>query len=463
LTEIRGEVSKSTPSLSEFDPQAIPWQFELIRDIRSRFSYSLGFHDILLSGTVGSAKSMVGVHVGLTHCLLYPGARLALARRSMPDLKDTVFNKVLEHIGDDLMEGKDYWVNSSRAQIKFRNGSSIISRSWGDRQAKKARSLDLSALLIEEVTENDEEDKEAIDELKMRIGRCAGVPEAWCIGMTNPDSPSHWAYKEYFNSKNPLKHVYLSNLDQNPFLPSWYKSNLLANLDPKMARRMVGGEWIEIQGEVVYYEYLKDQNFRDAEYKINPNVPIRVSFDFNIGDGKPLSAIFFQKVGDEFHFFDESVIHSARTVETCEDAAARGLFNHDTVYLVHGDATGKARSTQSKQSNYEIISEFLANHRRPDGRPVHYKMQVLKSNPPIRDRHKRMNSYFKNALGITRAWVYRNCKVADEGFRLTKLKKGGQYIEDDSKAFQHITTAAGYGLMTSLLFEDSKPQGTEEL
>jgi hypothetical protein len=28
--------------------------------------------------------------------------------------------------------------------------------------------------------------------------------------------------------------------------------------------------------------------------------------------------------------------------------------------------------------------------------------------------------------------------------KLTALKKGAEYIEDDSKEYQHITTAAGY-------------------
>lgn len=453
----------STPSLSEFDPKVIPWQYDLIKDVRRNFDYSQGFHDILLSGTVGSAKSMVGVHLGLTHVLKFPGAKLGLARRAMPDLKDTVFNKILEHIGNDLVEGRDYWVNGSRAQVRFRNGSQIISRSWGDRQAKKARSLDLSALLIEEVTENDDEDKEAIDELKMRIGRVQGVPEAWCIGMTNPDSPAHWAYKEYFNSSNPLKHVYLSSLDQNPFLPSWYKDNLLRNLDSKMAERMVYGKWIEIKGEVVYYEYDKDLNFIDREYVISPDHPIRMAWDFNIGEDKPLSTILFQYIGGEFHFFDEVVIDSARTAEGLDEMAGRGLLEWPNKYIVHGDATGKARSTQSKVSNYEIIREYLANYKQKSGRAIDFDILVPKSNPPIRTRHMTVNGYFKNAKNETRAWLYRRCSTADEGFRLTKLKKGGQYIEDDSKPFQHITTAAGYGILSALSMEESTPQRTVEL
>jgi hypothetical protein len=461
-------VISGTPSLSQFDPAAIPWQLDLIKDVRKKFDYSGGFHDVLLSGTVGSAKSMVGAHLALTHCLLYPGARLCLARRSMPDLKDTIFSKVLEHIGDDLREGRDYWVNANRGQIAFRNKSKIISRSWGDRKAKKARSLDLSALLIEELTENeDEEDRMAIEELKMRLGRVASVKENWCIAMTNPDSPAHWAYKYYFESQDPNRHVLLSTLDQNPFLPSWYKESLLRNLDPKTADRMVYGKWIEIKGEVVYHCYDRAVNFRKSKYTVDLRYPIRIGWDFNIGEGKPLSLILFQYIDGAFHWFDEVVVHSAITEEACAELAARGLLDYDTLYIIHGDATGKARSTQAKHSNYEIIRQFLNQHvvSRPGQVPrrLRHEQQVLVSNPPIRERHRQVNAYFKNALGEVRSFVYQDCKTADEGFRLTKLKKGGQYVEDDSQSYQHITTAAGYGLLTTLLISQSKPQGTEEL
>lgn len=453
-----------TPSLSEFDPKAIPWQLDLIKNVRRNFNYQNGFHDVLLSGTVGSAKSMAGCHLALTHCLLYPGARLCLARRSMPDLKDTIFSKILEHIGKDLKEGRDYWVNESRAQIHFRNKSKIISRSWGDRKAKKARSLDLSALLIEELTENeDEADRQAIEELKMRLGRVAGVPENWCIAMTNPDSPAHWAYKYYFESQSENRHVILSTLDENPFLPPWYKESLLRNLDPKTAERMVYGRWIEIKGEVVYHSYEREVNFKNYAYRVDPNHPIRISWDFNIGEGKPLSLVLFQYIDGVFHFFDEVVIHSAITEDSCAELAARGLLDYDALYLIHGDATGRARSTQSKHSNYEIIRQFLLNYQTPDGRRPKFEFQVLRSNPPIRERHRQVNSHFKNALGDVRAYVYSPCKVTDEGFRLTKLKKGGQYIEDDSASYQHITTAAGYGMLSCLIFGQSKGQRSEEL
>ena len=86
-------------------------------------------------------------------------------------------------------------------------------------------------------------------------------------------------------------------------------------------------------------------------------------------------------------------------------------------------------------------------------------MQVPRSNPPVRTRHNIVNAYCQNDLGQHRLTVYAKCKTLDKGLRLTALKKGGSYIEDDSKPYQHITTALGYGVVyTSKLNEKKNNQ-----
>ena len=69
------------------------------------------------------------------------------------------------------------------------------------------------------------------------------------------------------------------------------------------------------------------------------------------------------------------------------------------------------------------------------------------ANPPIRTRHIMMNGQLKNANGKTNIKITKNCKFCIKGLRLSKLKDGGNYIEDDSDDFQHITTAMGYAVV----------------
>jgi len=452
--------AKGSPTLIEFDPTIIPYQYEVIKSVRKTFDYSIGTHEILLSGSVGSAKSILMAHVAVTHCLLNSGACLGIGRRAMPDLKDTIFRDICDHIQSDLVEGKDFEINETRASIKFRNGSKIVSRSWSDKKYKKWRSLKLSAAIVEELTENNLEDKEAYDEMKMRVGRVPGVTENFIISATNPDDPSHWAYKYWELGRNKpskkTRHVYYSVTTDNPFLPPQYISQLEEDLDPLMAQRMIHGRWIRISGETIYHQYTKEHNFRDEKYVVNQREPVHISFDFNIGEGKPMSCVLSQFIGGSFHFFNEVIVHGARTQDIMEELANRELLEYDTKYYIFGDATGKSRDTRSKLSDYDIIRDFLTKYQqkplRQGGsyRRLNFQQRVPLANPPIRLRHNTVNSYMKNAKGQHRLFVYKDAPTLDEGFSLTKLMKNGNYIEDDGPScpYQHCTTAAGYNIIT---------------
>lgn len=441
----------STPSISEFDPRKIPMQWQVIKDVRWNFDYDLGFHTILLSGAVGSSKSLLMAHLAVTHCLLNKNAHFGLGRLTMPDLKATLLQTIIDHLSgeENLIEGKHWKHNEQKGSIVFSTGSKITSISWADKKFKKPRSQAYTAFAIEEITESDENYKEFYPEIRQRLGRLSHVKEKFLIAACNPDSPGHWVYKEFIEKKSPTHHVYYSKTADNPFLPETYLKQLEESLDPKMARRMLYGEWIEIAKDIIYHQYSAEHNYRDAEYVVNPFVPIRISHDFNIGEGKPMSAVLSQYYNDEFHFFDEVVIEGARTLDIYEELALRGYFEKQNAFFIHGDASGKHKDTRSITSDYDLIRKFLSNYRKKDGSPIQFVIDVPLANPPIRARHNRVNAYCLNLEGRRRLFVYKKAKTLHQGLRLTELKKGGQYVEDDSKPFQHITTAAGYGIMST--------------
>ncbi len=432
----------STPSFTEFNPSIVPYQLRVSDDVDA-FDYSLGAHEVLLSGSVGSAKSILMAHLVVRHCVENDRARACLGRKSMPDLKETILALVLEHLEGDFIEGVDYIHNETKGKIIFKNGSEIISRSWADRKYKKARSLRLSMAVFEELTENDTQDKEAYDEIKMRVGRLPHIKQNLIISATNPDSPRHWAYKYFILSDSKTRHVYYSKTEENPFLPKQYIEQLKTDLDEKMARRMLHGEWIEIQSESIYYAYNRERNYIDAPYKINPSLPIGVTFDFNIGEGKPFSACCFQYDGNAFHVFKEIIIQGARTLDACDELANSGILDMPHMFKVYGDATGRARSTKSLHSDYDLITKFFSNYN--SGR-LRWELCVPRDNPPIRERHNMVNAYCYNAHKQVRLFVY-HCPTVDEGLRLTSFKKGGALVEDDSNSYQHVTTALGYAMV----------------
>ena len=442
----------SEPFLEGFDPYAIPMQGELI-DLLADWNYQDSTPEILLSGAYGSSKSIIMAHIAIVHCLTFPGAVVLLGRKALPDLKATIFNEIVEHLQTpSLEEGKHFTVRETTAQIKFFNGSKIISTSWSDRKYKKFRSLKISMFILEEGTENDSKDKEAFMNIKARLRRLPHVPQNILLVATNPDSPEHWLY-DYFieGSKNfESRKVLYSVTTENPFLDAVYVKQLMRDLSHKESLRYIYGQWVSINEEVIYSEYDENKNFINKKYKVNTAYPIYLSFDFNIALNKPMSMLLAQYIDDQLHVFEECVIHSARTDDVMEDLDERGLLDFNCTYIVTGDAAGKHRDTRSKRTDYDIIYEYLQNKEIP------YIRKVPPSNPPIRKRHNLVNAYLKNSLGEHRIFLYKPCKMLSKGLKLTKLKEGSNYVEDDSFEWQHITTALGYCLTTIKKSENRK-------
>lgn len=429
----------STPTIAEFDPRAIPMQAQVLRDIE-RFDYSLGPHEILLSGSVGSAKSILLAHIGVRHCIENMHAGVMIGRRALPDLKDTLYKKFLEHMAS--VPDSYYRNYDSTARIDWSNGSSIIARSWADKRYYKMRSLELSLALYEELTENVGDDAQAYIEGSLRVGRLPHIKRPLMVSATNPDSPSHWVYERFIEpnsggKKHPTRHVYYSRTEDNPFLPESYVNNLKASLDPMMAKRMLEGLWIELRTDVIYYAYKSARQYRKEKWKPRPETTISISFDFNIGEGKPMSAVAMCYEDGCFHIFEEVIVEGARTDDALDEFFNRGIIRQGPYYEIDGDATGKARHTNSKKSDYDIIRERLQR----EGIRFGYKVRL--SNPAIRARHNLVNAYCENTLGQTRLYVW-NCPTVDKGLRLTAMKKGASASEDDTKPWQHVTTAIGY-------------------
>jgi hypothetical protein len=144
-------------------------------------------------------------------------------------------------------------------------------------------------------------------------------------------------------------------------------------------------------------------------------------------------------------------MQSFRTEDMLEECWSRGDLDYDVTYVINGDATGKHRDTRSKHSDYEIIRMFLANAKTRDGkRSIRFRFDVPLSNPKIRERHNIVNGILHNANGDRRLIVYGDAPVVHEGLMLTRLKPGADYIEDDTKPYQHVTTALGYGIIADL-------------
>lgn len=411
----------------------------------------------------------MAAHLAITHCLLYSDAEFLLGRQAMPRLKDTVIKKILDHLkGSCLKEGKHFKHNKTTGEIDFSpcGGGRMITLSWADKDYEKFRSYEFSAGWIEELTENDSNMAKGFHtEMIARIGRInannSNVRENFVLYSTNPSDPDHFAFDYFFTggrrvgnylSNHELRHVFFSLTTQNVFLPKWYIPSLRERYDSKMIKRLLEGQWLFINTDVIYYEYNPDDHFILEDSKIDPSLPIILSFDFNISKGKPMSSVCMQYDGDKFRIIDEVAVEGARTQDSIEEWAGRGYFDHkyNPPIIIMGDATGRRGDSRGKNSDYSIIEKFLANYNRKDGEPLNFEIDVPTINPPIRERHNKVNGQLRSSTGKISISIDRRCKTVNKGLLGGKLKEASKYVEDQTSQGMDIAVALGYGICTAL-------------
>lgn len=191
----------------------------------------------------------------------------------------------------------------------------------------------------------------------------------------------------------------------------------------------------------VYYAFERAANVTKS-IEVDPGVPVYWSHDFNIALGKPMSSCFFQVregldrkgyARKEIHVFDELLQENTSVEEICKKVNEKPWWNSTLMWKITGDAAGKQRSAQNRQSCYDVLREGgFSSHLVPP------------ANPPIRHRHRTLNSLCKSAAGDHRLFIHPRCKNLIKGLETVTMKEGNQ-LEEQETYEQHVTTALGYG------------------
>ncbi len=92
----------SKPYFSGFNPEVIKSQFQAFGILENWDYENKGVCELLLSGSLGSSKSMFMAYYAILHCLTYSGARTAICRRSMPALRKTIYLECIQMLEGDI-------------------------------------------------------------------------------------------------------------------------------------------------------------------------------------------------------------------------------------------------------------------------------------------------------------------------------------------------------------------------
>jgi hypothetical protein len=286
-------------------------------------------------------------------------------------------------------------------------------------------------------------DKSAWETLNGRLGRGEGTlpGQAVITSSINRNHPFNWVYDTFSDpDRSPeLQQLYKAirclTADNNSLDPDYLRS-LEASYTPELAALELRGEYISAT-EGLIFRYFKRTAHIDGGIKYNPNLPLHLSFDFN---HSPACAIAAQSIGNSLLVLREWYFLNSDTFELAEAVGnwAKSLPGTITPYgvpanpvFVYGDASGSARSSNSKTTNWAIVTSELQGLR--------WTQRWGSSNPSVVDTIHSCNSlFFQNQV-----FIHPDCKELVKDFEALKWdSKGG--IDKTDIARSHLVDSFRY-------------------
>lgn len=232
----------------------------------------------IISGAIGAGKTYPGCVKAFLATQRAPGARVALVRKQLSDLKSSTLNTLLK--GDretPPVIPPSYVVSHNKSEHKItvrtpgEETSEIIysglDKGKADRYPKKLGSTEFTDIFIDELEELDQDD---FDYLLGRLRRPKLTQDGkrlqkQIFAATNPGGPAHWAYRRFINPEERPDHadVFFAKTEDNPFLDDSYLETLKATYTGVMRDRLLKGKWVAAEGQVF-------RNFDRAVHEMDP-------------------------------------------------------------------------------------------------------------------------------------------------------------------------------------------------
>lgn len=378
------------------------------------------------SGGVGSGKSLALALETVSLALDNPGRTGLVGAPTYAMLRDATMPallSVLDHgkIGYELR----------RAEMTLRlelNGSLILLRSL--EAPDRLRGPNLAWFGIDELTYCSED---AWIRLEARLRD--PLAEKLCgFGVWTPKG-FDWVYRRF--RADPVEGYELVEARpfENRFLlkstPDYYE-RLKASYDEAFYEQEVLGLYQNLQAGQVYYAF--DRAASLTERCVAPHDELLWSWDFNI---HPMCSVIGVREAGAIHIVDEIRLGTSSTAEVCEEFKQR-YGQHRGGVRIHGDASGRRRTTNSAYSDYDLIRDAFRADRGVE-------LTVRRSNPPVRDRVNLVNAWLRNAEGERRLFIHRRCRRLIEDLEQVTYKADSASIDKDRNAeLTHLSDALGY-------------------
>ena len=340
----------------------------------------------------------------------------------------------------EVAGGIDGWHVQNQI-LKLKNGS-IIGFKSGDSKTIKFASAEKDWIHFDE-----EPRKELYEECVIRVGSrplrifgsCTLLPPEGGVGGVS------WMFGDFIQpwqeGKMPDVQMFSMSIYDNPYIGK-EEIRLMESVYPEgsVTREIrLEGKWLPgMSGARCHPTFSKDKHV-SVQPDWNPRMPLCWMLDFNVA---PFVTVVGQKDGQTFRFYDELVLEEGVHDDMCQLFYEK-FSNHKGEVWVYGDATGKRRSAQTGQSDYNMILAGMRKYQRS------LKLRVPDSNPPVPDRINAVNRQLRDEHGQVNISIDPECKELIADFeQVLRDPRGG--IKKSHKANDpyyrrtHALDCAGY-------------------
>jgi phage terminase large subunit-like protein len=200
-----------------------------------------------------------------------------------------------------------------------------------------------------------------------------------------------------------------------------FVDDLLSRYTQEQCRAYLEGIYQNLATGTVYDRFDRAKHVADVDD--DPEEPLRIGIDFNVGNTNAALAI---RSGNALHFIDEiSQAHDtdALAQEICARYPGRTLYGYP-------DASGGNRSTNATKTDLEILASYGISNQSP------------KANPRVADRVSAFQGALENGKGEIRIQINPRCKRLIECLELQAYNERQE--PDKESGHDHMNDAAGY-------------------
>src|SRR5580693_8432491 len=390
------------------------------------------FHDSTarfkgFSGPIGSGKSAALCQEAIRLSYQNPGRTGLIGSPTYPMLRDSTLTALLEALNDNEVP---FELNKAENVLTMTDsGSRILLRAVDE--FERLRGTNLAWFGLDELTYTMEgawlrlEGRLRDPRATRRCGFAVWTPKGF-----------DWVYRKFVAKQVAGYEAIHAQPFENRFLlaqvPDFYE-RLRGSYDENYYRQEVMGDYLNVQGGLVYHAFNRERNVRRME--VDPGRPVVWALDFNVD---PMCSVIAQvERNGEVSVLDEIALRRATTEQACEEFEKRcGLPRAGVV--VYGDASGASMNTTG-YSDYQVIRNYFGQ------RLAKVVYRVPKANPPVRDRVSLVNARLLNARGDVQLFVDPKCKeLIDDFEQVSYQEESTQIDKDKDRRRTHLSDALGY-------------------